>query len=361
MSSIIGHEAVLRELRALASSPEPPHALLFAGPQHTGRHVLAREYARLLNCERRPGNENRGGFGFGEVPGEDPADLPCGACRACRHIAEGTHPDVVVVSPGDTLCRPRGGDSSHPSHAESRDIRICQVRGIIDAVARFPFEAQYRVVIIDPAERMTEDAANTLLKTLEEPPGHTAFVLITSAPESIIETVLSRCRRVDLRTVPRPVIEAGLLARGASATLAAASAAAARGKPGLAVGYAAEPDLIASRERVLQRCGRLSAAGTGERFRYSQDLTERWRRDRAQIHSELALWEDFWEAQLKEAAAGGEQSAALAPLGALQAIAAAREQLLAQVLPHLVFDLMLLSFPRTTLSAEPEEEPALNA
>lgn len=362
MSAIIGHETILRELRVLAAASEPPHALLFAGPEHTGRAVLAREYARLLNCERRPGAASQAGFAFDAVADSGGGGLPCGVCRACRLIAEGSHADVVAVSPGDVLCRPRGGDSSHPSHADSRDIRICQVRGIIDAVARFPYEGQYRVIIIDPAERMTEDAANTLLKTLEEPPGHTAFVLLTSAPESIIETVLSRCRRIDVRTVPRPTIEAALLARGAERALATEAAAAARGKPGLAVAYAAEPDLIASRERVLQRCERLSGARVSERFRYSLELTDRWRRDRAQVHSEMNLWEDFWEAQLKQAAVlPYARQAVPPPLAALRAIAAAREQLLAQVQAHLVFDLMLLSFPRTTLAGQTEEERTLNA
>jgi DNA polymerase-3 subunit delta' len=261
------------------------------------------------------------------------------------------------------LCRPRAGDSSHPSHADSRDIRICQVRGTIDLVSRYPYEAAYRMVIIDPAERLTPDAANTLLKTLEEPPGHTIFALVTAAPESIRETVISRCRRIDVRPVARAEIVAGLIARGVAAELAESAADAAHGKPGLAIACAADPDLIGSRGRILQRCARIAAARTTERFRYSQELTDRWRRDRAQVQNELDIWESFWEAQLQQAArdAGDRTSAVTPPLAALRAIASARGEILANVQAHLVFDLMLLSFPRLTLAAPPEEEPALNA
>src|SRR5687768_5974483 len=132
MSAIIGHEGIRAELRALAESADPPHALLFAGPDRTGRRALAFEYARLLNCEQAPGAAQSGMFG----PEPGAAAWPCGACRACHLIGEGAHPDVIVVSPGDTLCRPRSSDSSHAKHPDSRDIRICQVRGMIDLASR---------------------------------------------------------------------------------------------------------------------------------------------------------------------------------------------------------------------------------
>jgi DNA polymerase-3 subunit delta' len=342
-TGVIGHEGILRELQILASATPPAHALLLAGPESTGRTALAREYARFLNCEAVAAG------------GETPPAGPCGECRACRLIAEGHHPDVVVLEPGDTLCRPRGGDSSHAAHPDSRDIRICQVRGAIDLVAKYPFEARYRVVIVDPAERMTTEAANTLLKTLEEPPSHSVFVLISSAPEQMLETVISRCRRLDVTTVPTPVIESGLAGRGYPPDVAHAAASAARGLPGVAIAFAAKPDLMGDRERLLERCARIAAAGLVERFRYSTELAERWRNDRKAIFRELTVWEEFWERDLHAAACAGTREPAAETASALRAVATAREYLLANVLARTVFDFMLVTFPRRTLGASGPE------
>ncbi|MCA9832283.1 MAG: hypothetical protein R3B97_04525 [Dehalococcoidia bacterium] len=355
MPPVIGHDAILRELRTLARAGQPPHALLLAGPESTGRMVLAREYARLLNCERLHGTRHEEGFDSG-MTGESPDAPPCGECRACRMIAEGTHPDVVVMAPGDSLCRPRPGET-HASHPQSRDIRICQVRGAIDLVSRFPYEARYRVVILEPADRITPDAANTMLKTLEEPPTQSIFVLLSAAPENLLETVLSRCRRIDVRTVPTWIIEAGLVAQGYEAVTAKAAAAAARGRPGIAVSFAAKPDLMGDRERLLKRCGRIAGSALRERMRYSEELTARWRgdRDRAGILRELETWEEFWESDLRRTAAIGDEDEGREAVTALQTVSRVREYLQANCLPRTVFDFMLMRFPARRLDEGGEE------
>jgi DNA polymerase III delta prime subunit len=361
MEPIIGHADLRRELAALAASPEPPHALLFAGPESTGRTALARYLAMRLTCETLHPLAAAGASLFGDAlpPATNAPGEPCGACRACRLISEGVHPDVITVGPGDTLCRPREGES-HPAHPESADIRICQVRGITDLVARYPFEARVRVLIIDPADRLALYAAPALLKTLEEPPGHTVFCLLTAAPERLLETVLSRCRRLDVRPVARAEIEAGLLARGVEPRLAAAAGVAARGRPGRALAYVAEPDLMGARERLLERCAQVAASGRAARFDYARSLADRWRGDVAAIRFELECWESFWEERLRRAASGPRDAIA-GPLEALRAIAALREHLLANVQQRPAFDLMLLSFPRVTLEGRPEEELPANA
>ncbi len=353
---LIGHEDIVRELRGLAASPEPPHALLLAGPAGTGRTALALEYAKLLNCERAA--PPPAGAALFDMPPETPADLPCGVCRSCRLIDEGAHPDVIALGPGDTLCRPRDGDS-HGKHPDSRDIRICQVRGLIDLVSRYPFEARYRMIIIDPADRLAREASNTILKTLEEPPGHSVFALISAAPEAIIETVISRCRRIDVRAVPRPVIEAGLVARGIDPTLAARAAEASHGHPGQALTFAASPDLMGDRARLLERCAKVAAARTTERFTYANDLAERFRRDRAQVGNELEIWEAFWEQRLREHSDDPDE--AVSALGALRAVARAREDLQVNVMPRAALELMLLSFPRIRLTITSEEETTAHA
>lgn len=353
MPPVIGHDAILRELRTFAKAERPPHALLFAGPESTGRMALAREYAKLLNCERMHGGPP-GGFDLG-IPDDRP-EAACGECRACRLIDEGSHPDVVVMSPGDSLCRPRPGET-HASHPQSRDIRICQVRGAIDLVSRFPYEGRFRVVIVEPADRITPDAANTMLKTLEEPPTQSVFVLLSAAPENLLETVISRCRRIEVRTVATWIIEAGLAARGYDPPTARAAAAAARGRPGIAISFAEKPALMGDRERLLKRCERLAGSPLRERLRYSEELATRWRgdRDRAGIFRELESWEQFWEEDLRRTAAIGDEDSGREAVTALQTVSRAREYLQANCLARPVFDLMLMRFPARKLVGGGEE------
>lgn len=368
MPRVIGHEAILRELRALAMSEDPPHALLFSGPEGTGRTALAVEYALLLNCERLHPPVTAGASLFGEEelgalrPGSSHPVTPCGECRPCRLIGEGAHPDIITLGPGDTLCRPRDGES-HPKHADSRDIRICQVRGLIDLAARFPFEARYRTIIIDPADRLYRDgvAAHTILKTLEEPPGHTVFCLITAAPEALLETIISRCRRIDVRPVAKTEVLAGLLERGIEPALAERCAEQSRGRPGRAIAFAAQPDLMGDRSRMLERCARVAGESVGERFRYANDLAERFRKDRNPVLAEVDAWEAFWEERLRRGADGGAETDLARVLEALRAITQVREDLMVNVIPRTAFELMLLSFPRVTLDVSREEEPAAYA
>ena len=368
MPALIGHQGVLRELAALAASDDPPHALLFAGPEGSGRTTLALEYAKLLNCEslNPPGTAGASLFGeetLSELGTRNSELSPCGECRPCRLIAEGAHPDVIHLGPGDTLCRPRDGES-HARHADSRDIRICQVRGVIDLASRYPFEARYRMIVIEPADRLYRDgqATHTLLKTLEEPPGHTVFCLVTSAPAELRETIVSRCRRIEVRPVPRAEIEAGLLERGVEPGLAALAAEESRGRPARAVVVAAQPDEMNLRGRRLEQVARVASESTGEKFREANSLAERFRKDRGPVLAELEVWESFWETRLREGCSSGAPKEDLAgSLEALNAIREVRENLMANVNARTAFELMLLSFPRVTLAVSPEEEPVAHA
>jgi DNA polymerase III subunit delta' len=359
----IGHAGIVRELEALAALDDPPHALLLVGPDGTGRTRLATHYALLLNCERaHPAPAPASASLLDDAPADADTtgastSIPCYECRPCRLISAQGHPDIVHLGPGDTLCRPRSGDSSHPAHPDSRDIRICQVRGLVDLSGRYPIEARFRVIIIEPAERLGRDSAHALLKTLEEPPGHTAMLLVTSAPEAIIETVRSRCRRIDVPLVAREAIEQGLIAQGIEPALAGRSALEARGRPARAITFAAQPDLMDDRVRFLQRCKKVAAASGPERMKYAEDLADRWRRDRRAVTTELDAWESFWEDRLRLAAHGAAPREATAALQALRAVSTAREDLLMQVQARLALELMLLHFPRITLE-EPSEELA---
>jgi len=320
----------------LATLPEPPHALLLAGPEGLGRTRLATEYALALNCEA-----------------DEPGARPCLVCRSCRLISQHAHPDLALVAPGDSFCKPRAGESAHERHPNSRDIRVCQIRGVAELIARYPVEARFRVVLIEPAERLNRESQAALLKTLEEPPPHTAFVLVSAAPEAIAETIRSRCRRIDVRPVPTAELVAGLLERGADEATARAIARAARGRPARALRILEQPDLLGDADRLLERCRAVAAAAASERLAYAGELAERYRRDRTLVAGELDAWEAFWETRLREAA-GREREAARAAVTALRAIAQTRRDLLTNVQPRLAFDLMLLRFPRVTLGSSQE-------
>jgi len=141
-----------------------PPSLIFAGPAESGTRATAIALAQLLNCLHA---------------GEPNFSDACGECQACVKIARGVHPDVLVVEPG-----------------ESGTIKIDQIRDVVDRSTFRPFEGRRRVVIVDEADAMVAAAQNALLKTLEEPPPSSIFVLVTSRPDVLLATVRSRCIRL---------------------------------------------------------------------------------------------------------------------------------------------------------------------
>ncbi len=165
---LAGHRAVLRWLARAAGHGTLPPSLLFAGPEGVGKHRAALALAALLNCPDRR-----------ESSGEGDAPDACGACATCTRIARGAYPDVVEVAPG-----------------ESGAIKIDQARAVIEQAAFRPFEGRRRVFIVDPADALGVPAQDALLKTLEEPPPSSVFVLVTTVPDALLPTVVSRCQRV---------------------------------------------------------------------------------------------------------------------------------------------------------------------
>ena len=228
---IIGHRRVVSLLsRALEENRLPP-ALLLAGPAGVGKRRTAMALAESVNCQQPRAT----------------ADLPrdaCGECAACRRIRRGVHPDVVVIEPGD-----------------SGSIKIEQVRDVIDRAGYRPFEGRRRVVIIDEADALVAPAQNALLKTLEEPPPASIFVLVSSLPDALLPTVRSRCPRLRFGGLSAGDIAAVLMRdHGYSETDARAAAADADGSVGRALS-AESADLADARDsarRLLEQTARLS-------------------------------------------------------------------------------------------------------
>ena len=161
---IVGHRRLIGLLERAIRSESLPPSLIFAGPDGVGKRLVALAAAQAMNCPTPV---------IDAVSGQRDG---CGRCSACGKIERGQHPDVKVVE--------AEGNSS---------IKIDPVREVVGQTAYRPFEGRARVVIIDRADLLGEDAQNALLKTLEEPPPRNVFVLVTSRPHLLLTTVRSRC------------------------------------------------------------------------------------------------------------------------------------------------------------------------
>jgi DNA polymerase-3 subunit delta' len=268
---IIGQDRAIALLRrAVHDESRLSHAYLFVGPEHVGRATTARRFAQALNC---PSDER-----------------PCGECRICRLIEEGKHPDVETLAPGG-VC----DESEHKDHEGSREIRICQIRRLEKVVSRAPFEARRRVVIVDPAEAMTVEAANAFLKTLEEPPGNVVLVLVAAREQRLLDTVRSRCRRVTFSGVPRSEIESSLIQRwSVDPVLAERLSRIAQGRLGWAVIAAQNDRVLIERDRSFDEVRTALDGGTTERFAYAEILGRRFSQDATGVDAALSVWEDLW-------------------------------------------------------------------
>jgi DNA polymerase III subunit delta' len=185
---VIGQEQAVARLRRAVERPS--HAYLLAGPRGSGVLEAARCFAAALVCP----------------------DGGCGACNACRRARSARHPDVIEVEPAGTF------------------VVVDQVEEMMKEAFTSPFEAERKVIVLTEADRMNEPAANKLLKTLEEPPARTHFLLLSEAPDELLPTVRSRCQRIDFAALSDADVAAALVASGVEPTAAAAAARLASGR-----------------------------------------------------------------------------------------------------------------------------------
>ena len=158
--TFIGNRKIIERLRTKLREKRFPHGLIFSGPDGVGKHTCALMVAKALNCQ----NAQLGEF--------------CDDCPACRKMDSGTHPDVITVS----------------LEEEASQIKIAQVRQLLNTLDFQPLEGRNKVFIIDPADLLNAEAANALLKGLEEPPENSFFILITVNVHELLMTVRSRCQ-----------------------------------------------------------------------------------------------------------------------------------------------------------------------
>lgn len=233
-ADVVGQDRAVAELSGAAADPAAmTHAWLFTGPPGSGRSVAARAFAAALQCPT-------GG---------------CGECQSCRTVMAGTHPDVREVVP------------------EGLSISVSEMRALVQIAARLPSTGNWQIVVIADADRLTEGAANALLKAVEEPSERTVFLLCAPSdhPDDVPVTIRSRCRLVPLGTPPQAAIAAVLANRdGIDPETADWAASVCGGHVGRARRLARDSDARQRREQVLGLP--LSLRGFGEVFRAADDL-----------------------------------------------------------------------------------------
>ncbi|HXN56306.1 MAG TPA: DNA polymerase III subunit delta' [Myxococcales bacterium] len=231
-SEIVGQERAVRLLRRALGRGQPHHAYLLAGPPGVGKELLARLFAQAANCEV-----------------EDVSARPCGECPACKGIARGSYPDVQWVMPLAELIARGKVSRADFEGAASREIRVDEVRELSRRLSFAPVRGRRKIAILTPADALNERAQNTLLKTLEEPPPSTSFVLVTAQPDQLLATVRSRCARVQLMPLSDELIAARLVQAGVAAGEARERAHRAGGSLGRALGMSGD-ELSRAREML---------------------------------------------------------------------------------------------------------------
>ncbi len=254
-----GQDRALAEIESMILG-RAPHAVLFIGPASVGKTTLALDLAAGLMC-LDPDRRAR----------------PCRNCRGCRQVASGNHPDLHRLAPDGPGGQVRIGKANDPEPGT--------VRHLIGELALLPVEGGARVVVVEQAHRLNEDAQNAFLKMLEEPPAGVTIVLCADDEECLLPTVRSRCARVRLGPVGGREIERWLGELGvADAPRASRLARLAQGRPGLALAYARSADAERLRGEIARGILDMLAAGRQPRLATVRELT----RSAAELNAALA-------------------------------------------------------------------------
>jgi DNA polymerase III subunit delta' len=323
---LLGHEWAVDMLRQHVAHESTRHAYLFAGPAGLGRRTLALRFAQALNCTQplRPG-------------------VPCGRrCRECRQIEAMIHPDLTVIQ----------------AESEGGILKVDQVRQVRRSLTLKPYQSRYRVAIFLRFQEANDNAANALLKTLEEAPSYAVLILTADNPEQLLPTIVSRCEIVRLRPLPVGAVTAFLETHGADEEKASLIAHISGGRPGYALRLLQDPAALAFRDERLADLRSLLPAGRVDKFAYAEKLA----RDKEVMRGVLLLWLSFWRDVLLRTGSASTAPANLDRKREIESLAGslslsearrvvsglekALSQLEANVNPRLLAEVLLLDWPK---------------
>ena len=328
MWQVVGQPQATALLTCSIKLEQLSHAYLFVGPPHVGKLTLALNLAQAVNCQAS-------------------GNVPCGECVPCRRIATGKHSDVQVIG------RISG---------EKKEIGIDQIKDMQSDASLPPFEGRHKVFIFDRAETLSHDAANCLLKTLEEPLPRVLIILLTAREGDLLPTIRSRCQRVELRPLPVALTKE-VLTRDYAVTEERANLLArlSGGCLGWALMALQDEELMEVRNRRLASVMDLSYAKPTQRFPYAAELASQFGKSRQEVEEILGLWLHWWHDLLlikggnSELITNIDHQAALSQQAKdlsmrqvtdfIRHLQEAGKQLEQNANPRLVFEVLMLNIP----------------
>lgn len=268
-TGLIGHDWAVAFVARSRQAGAAAHAYLLVGPGHVGKFTTALAISRALLCGAYP---------------------PCGDCRQCLLAAHDAHPDLRVLEMPD----------------ERKNIPLKDVHEFTGGIALRPLEAGHKVYIIRNADDLSEEGANALLKTIEEPPPRTVILLTAPSTSSVPATIVSRCQVLTLRGVAVDDIAAHLVERlNLSRDEALAIARASRGRPGWAILAAGDPMILDAEQQHAADLFRLLGSSRLDRIKYADQLADLWSKQPGDVRVTLETWADLWHrVMLQQAHAG---------------------------------------------------------
>lgn len=234
MRKVQGHERQKRFLRRALSSGRLAHGYLFSGEDQLGKRTLAHRFLKNVHCSK---------------------ESACDECHICRMFEDGTHPDTLFLEPD-----------------ENGSIKIKEAKKVVRHLSLRPSLSSFKTVLIDEAHRMTPDAQNSLLKTLEEPGGYSLIVLVTNQPDSLVDTILSRLQEVaffPLRGKEMSVLVEGLDDDQKDRVINLSA-----GRPGRVVDFVESPEYIKTEMGREEELIGMARSCLGDRFKFAKDLSK---------------------------------------------------------------------------------------
>lgn len=265
---VFGHDWAVEMLHGHVTQAALRHAYLITGPSGVGRRTLAIRLAQALSC-----------------PSPSAPGVPCRACRACKQVEAGQNIDLMLVQ----------------AEHEGGTLKVEQVREVQKFLSLKPYQSAYKIVIFLRFQEANPNAANALLKTLEEAPSYGLLLLTADNAEQLLPTIVSRCEILRLRPVSVDAVESFLVARQIEPEKARLLAHLSDGRPGYALRLAGDEKTLDFRAEKLDDLRNLLAAPLRERFAYAEKIAK----DKDALRRSLFLWLSWWRDVLLRAAGAG--------------------------------------------------------